>query len=64
MIVFEIIFWVCVVEAYLGHLSWWAPLIAFLVGVIVSQIRHKDKQTQAKQVKEALSKIEEKDTDD
>jgi len=38
------IFWVCVVEAAIGHLPWTAPLAVFGVGILVDLLTDKKKR--------------------
>ena len=57
MDVLKIIFWVCIVEASIGHLSWWAPLICFIVACFVTMPDTNKKLKAQKELEEILEKI-------
>lgn len=64
MSIFEIIFWVCAIEAFIGHLPWWVPLIAFVICIITSHLRQTDKQIENKKIEELLKKIKDRERND
>ncbi len=59
----NIIFWVCVVEAWIGHMPWTAPLLVFCVSVVASLFvtkAKKERDKTLKELEELLRKLQEK----
>ena len=50
----RIIFWVCVVESFIGHVSWYVPCIAFLISAIVGLLIDNEEAKQKAEMKKIL----------
>jgi hypothetical protein len=60
MNVFTIIFWVVIVETFLGHLPFWAPFIALGVCLVVEMVVKQDKRKEEAKLRETFKKIKER----
>lgn len=60
MNVFKIIFWVTLVETFMGHLPPYAPLIAFGVIVIIAFLQTKDEKTREAELQKILEDFKKK----
>lgn len=58
MDVIKIIFWVCVVETFLGHLPWTAPLAVFGVALLINLLQDTKKKKDDKELDEKIKKID------
>jgi len=53
----KIIFWVCVVDAFIGHLPWTAPLAVFGVAILIGLLDDNNKKKKNDELREKINKI-------
>jgi len=53
----KIIFWVCVVEAVMGHLPWSAPLAVFGMAMLYDLLAGKKKKKDDDDIQKTIDKI-------
>ena len=56
----RIIFWVCVVEAVIGHMPWTAPLAVFGVSILIALFVDRQKKKALEELDKSLENFKER----